>query len=805
MLQWHSLKKNQALSFNRISKVGVVMAVDEVNHLDVPEGFRIPLARGYDSRTTVPTSKDQLLKNCYIEQGQDKKVRICKRPGFSLVTSYFGGGAATAQGLYRHNGFILAASNNQVTRLSSPTSAGYGTAAAWANTTNGPWVGRSYHASVVFNGALFVIGGTYDGTNGLRDIWSTSDGENWVQLSGAAPWGQRWHQEAVVFNNRLYIMGGVNNGVFFNDVWVTDNGVDWTLVTASAGWAARSSFGAVAFNNGIYVVGGNLGGTEVWFTTDGSNWVQQVTGVFGGVARISSALVVHNNTMFVLGGVAGGRDVWSSTDGRTWSLLTNVAFSSARYDIGACAYNGRIYVVGGFTGAGEITEVWSSADGIAWVQATAAYGGPGIAGNTLAVFRAPPALASAINAPVLYSLGGRTAVPSYLNQVYYTTLDGTLSSTYGLSGAVLPYLPMQGVSVNNNETFAIKDTRSMWVWKADQWQRVVDKNYPQETVPGVVNLDETVYVMDPDGLIRGSAITDAITWPSLNFIGADFKSDPGTCLAQYSNFVVAFGTQTMQMFYNSGAPGRASLLRPMKNQNINIGCLFPYTAVTMENTLVWVGRAEDKGAQVFAMQGQSPIPISNQAVEMALDAVPQSTQLRGTSLKLNGHAYYILSCSLWTWGALVYDFTVKNWYLWDNAGGVWRYNYSVTDGDNNYILRTEIRQLCSFDTTIGDDQTDVVTCLSRTTSEDQNTSRLKFCARATVIGDWTPNATVRLRWSDNDGNTWSNWRSASSYQQRVSFTRLGSYRSRIWEIEQAGATIPVWRVHSLELELNLGK
>ena len=83
--------------------------------------------------------------------------------------------------------------------------------------------------------------------------------------------------------------------------------------------------------------------------------------------------------------------------------------------------------------------------------------------------------------------------------------------------------------------------------------RVTDPNYPPRTVPGVVNLDSTVYVMDAAGVIYGCDLSNPTVWGSLNFVTAEYEADTAVCLAKVQNYVVALKDWTTQFFYDTGA------------------------------------------------------------------------------------------------------------------------------------------------------------------------------------------------------------------------------------------------------------
>ena len=74
------------------------------------------------------------------------------------------------------------------------------------------------------------------------DIWSSADGRTWRLETAHAGWSPRAYHQAVVHGGRIYVLGGGNYTPAYharNDVWSSTDGVNWTQVTASAGWSPR--------------------------------------------------------------------------------------------------------------------------------------------------------------------------------------------------------------------------------------------------------------------------------------------------------------------------------------------------------------------------------------------------------------------------------------------------------------------------------------------------------------------------------------------------------------------------------------
>jgi hypothetical protein len=229
-------------------------------------------------------------------------------------------------------------------------------------------------------------------------------------------WPPRAYFQAVVKNEEIYIMGGQNFLVipnpdttgppsigasdFFDDVWKSSDGTDWTELTDSAGWQGRAGLSSVVYNDEIYIMGGSfnddpaiIGGppirvyfNDVWKSSDGQNWVQ-LTDSASWAPRAGAVTVVKDNYMYLLGGEFGFlcqplpcdppyfNDVWRSQDGITWELVTDSAGWSPRPGHQVGVAGNKFVLFGGFGqsmnpddpfGSANPMDVWVSENGADW-------------------------------------------------------------------------------------------------------------------------------------------------------------------------------------------------------------------------------------------------------------------------------------------------------------------------------------------------------------------------------------------------------------------------------------------------------
>lgn len=772
-----------------------------------PEPVRWPLAVPISQRAGG-AAQDAYLLNSFVERVNDGSGRayVCKRPGTTLAFTYGGGGAATVQAVLGYKGFLMAVAGDTVYNVQAPVTNNHPTGTAFTQTNNGSWAARYTFGCVVFKNKIWVVGGRDAGVNVFNDVWYSEDGETWTQAVSAAPWTRRQAAELVVFNDRMYLIGGIDGpGTYRNDVWVTDDGVTWSQLTTSGAFAGRAGHRACAFNNGIMLMGGvNAGGflNDVWFSTDGTNWVQQIVNAAWAV-RSDFMLLPFGTKMYVGGGLNGGgtlNDMYSSPDGITWTLESAAPWSNALYAMGACVLDGKMWVLGGTNNAGTyFNDVYSTTSGTgAWTAVSTAPGFGNRAKFGCVAFRSPVGV-SAIRTPTIWVIGGDAV--GALQEVWRANINGANNSTWTLPTPG-SNLPVDSCTCNGQDFLVLKDTSGMAVLWGNALTQVTDKNYPPVTVRGVVNLDETVYVMDPTGLIYGSQVEEPRVYPSFNFIGADYESDEGVAITKYRNYLVAFGKFTTQMFYNSGVG--PNLLRPVQNANCKIGCAYADSVATMKDNVFWVGRdKESQAIAVYRFQGLSPLQISDPFIERLLFDPPGFiTNIKGSCRTVGGHSFYILTL-VGIGASYVFDLTTGLWHKWDSFGGAnWATNFTATNNGIDYEAPDALRVIYSTSLLYGSDAGTSIVQQGRTNIIDGGTDLFKFCGRTVVIGDKGTH-TVNLEFTDDDYATYVSMGPISMALESPAVTQCGRFRRRAWRWTIFGNTIGN-RLEALEGYIDVG-
>jgi len=285
-----------------------------------------------------------------------------------------------------------------------------------------------------------------------------------------------WGLNAWVYDGTLYEDNGCTSSSSSvcsavsstNDLYFSSLNNDTTLNTA--GWSATSISPAGRYNGGIamwhdqaYYVGGYYVGTSAFANTKVteinsggpatlSSWAASANN-YSTIAREGSRSVAYNGYMYVVGGytgssysttvdyaqisASGSLGSFNHITSGTGSLLTGVSEFCLE------AYNGYLYVIGGQTGANSATA------NVYYSQINSGTGAPGAftAGTNLPSGTYPTGLSGmgcAVNNGYLYVLGGTNdaSSPTYYNNVYYSQINLTSGATcMGAAGINCTWTP----------------------------------------------------------------------------------------------------------------------------------------------------------------------------------------------------------------------------------------------------------------------------------------------------------------------------------------------------------------------------
>ena len=406
---------------------------------------------------------------------------------------------------------------------------------------------------------------------------------------------------------------------------------------------------------------------------------------------------------------------------------------------------------------------------------------------------------------------------------YVATLIGTVAGTGPVSladnGTQL-FIAANGPSyIYNNTTNA--------------FGQITDPDFPGAVT--VCYLDGYFVFNEPNSQkLWITALLDGTSIDPLEF--ASTEGSPDGLVAVAANFreVWAFGTNSIEVWYDSGATDFP--LQRIQGAFNELGCAAPYSVAKMDNGLFWLGRDRRGEGIVYRANGYTGVRISTHAVEWQIQQYADLSDAIAYTYQQDGHSFYVLifPSANTTW---VYDAATQAWHerAGFSDGNFTRHRSNCQMAFNNKIVVGDFENgnIYAFDLDDFSDNGGIQKWLRTWRALPTGQNNLKRTTQhmmqldcesgvglngyvipeviylETELGDYliTENndyliadqetvATqgadpqVMLRWSDDGGHTWSNehWASMGKigqYYKRVIWRRLGmtvKLRDRVYEV-----------------------
>jgi hypothetical protein len=200
--------------------------------------------------------------------------------------------------------------------------------------------------SVVFKGSIINIYGT--------TVRSSTDGITWTTLTNQAPWATaRLDPSVLVYRNRLWFIGGMSNygapnQAYHSDVWSSSDGQTWEQVTASSNWLPRGWISAIVHDGKMFLLGGANNGlwpeeahntSEIWFSDNGHEWFELRTEQIWGARHASLTVSDGRGGTLLMAGFGWG-DV-SRIYNDVWELRASIYFPKPEGDVHKLSTWGR--------------------------------------------------------------------------------------------------------------------------------------------------------------------------------------------------------------------------------------------------------------------------------------------------------------------------------------------------------------------------------------------------------------------------------------------------------------------------------
>lgn len=428
-------------------------------------------------------------------------------------------------------------------------------------------------------------------------------------------------------------------------------------------------------------------------------------------------------------------------------------------------------------------------------------------------------LSAAGTPPVLYVVCGSTLYTT-TDQVTWTNL-GAINGTDSVS-----------MASSGTEVFIATSAGSGYIVNiaTNVRTQITDPDFPGSRF--VTYIDGFfVFCTLADQKVWCTALLNGSSIDATSFASAESSPDPVVAVVANNGELWVFGTQTTEVWYNTGAAGFP--FAPIQGARLTVGCISGLTVAKMDNTLFWFGQDANGRCFVYRANGYTPEKVSTTAIEWQMQdlaipgppfyAVAPEQEPYAFSYQMNGHLFYVLTIPGGASATWVYDVTTGAWHNRTSQGGSrWLVRgcaiLSLTNsqyvlvGDlvKNVIYRIASGVYADSDPADPVGATKSIEWTRSWRALPTGANNLTRTAHHSLqldceTGVGSADLTISLRFSDDGGHTWSTGQSrtatvAAGYGQRLIWRRLGmtmKLRDRVYEV--SGSTAAKVIINGAEL------
>lgn len=235
--------------------------------------------------------------------------------------------------------------------------------------------------------------------------------------------------------------------------------------------------------------------------------------------------------------------------------------------------------------------------------------------------------------------------------------DATLSySSIGSIGSITSV----SVAANTATAVIVNTPDAYYVdYAVGTLHQITDVDFTSRGASKVRFVDNWLLFLEPNsGRFFGADIGSATSFDALNFATAEASPDELVGLEVDHRQVILFGTETIEIWENTGVSGFP--FERVINGFVEIGCFNGDSVAKCDNSVFWL--ANDY--TVRRLDGVTPVRVSTHGIEKIIQASTISTA-KAFSYSQGGHLFYVLSFNEAT---VVYDATTQKWHKRQSYG-----------------------------------------------------------------------------------------------------------------------------------------
>ena len=292
-----------------------------------------------------------------------------------------------------------------------------------------------------------------------------------------------------------------------------------------------------------------------------------------------------------------------------------------------------------------------------------------------------------------------------------------------------------------------------------------------------------------DKLFVTETASDARIINVLDFVQGGANSDLFVGLVQVERRIWVFGTDSISIYFNSGAAAFPFTLVDGGSSN-GFGLAGKDAKIVQDSRVYWLS----VDGRIYANSGYRPARISNFGVENSIRTYADFSDCEVSEWSENGHKFIAFSFPTAdeTW---VYDASINMWHQRSSglSGGIWRNRFNTSAFKKNLVADMEADVIGELDLDLFEEYGEPMVSrrITPVIHANQNlftTDRLELVMEVGTQATQGFDPKLRLRWSDDSGFTWSNWvendlGEVGEYQEKITWHSLGQAKNRVYDLK----------------------
>jgi len=212
-------------------------------------------------------------------------------------------------------------------------------------------------------------------------VVTSTDGTTWTQIGKVTGLGLANIGGPVAFDGKRYVaLGGEGGGDFYGQqsngaAWVSADLAHWTKAPAQDAFGGAELHGLAAGPGGFVAIGYDANGASVWRSSDGLHWTTVTNDPALPLDSAGPSAVLYTaNGFLMIGRIDEGAAAWTSIDGRTWASHSPLVAGSDALPEGLVKSSAGWLTLASGSPTIEVSPgdfrssvaPWISSDGITW-------------------------------------------------------------------------------------------------------------------------------------------------------------------------------------------------------------------------------------------------------------------------------------------------------------------------------------------------------------------------------------------------------------------------------------------------------